>query len=328
MRAETLTSAADLARIMPAWWDLFARIPDLPPFVAPAWLIPWWAAFEPGRLASVAVWDGGSLVALAPLYLENGAHGRRLLPLGIGISDSLDVLLDPAAPEASAVLADAIVPGRSDWDLWSAEDARPGAAVLGLPTPPCFDTRVEPQHASPVLALPVAQSLETVIPAGKRRKWRMARHRAARRDILLRDATPDTLADDLDHLFRLHGARWQSRGESGVLLEPRLANFHRAAAPTLLAAGLLTLVTLTIDGAVAGSYYGFTRPGAAYAYLGGFDPAFAFESPGTLLIGASIERAAAEGATAFHFLRGREAYKYEWGARDMHTQRRTFVPRR
>ena len=54
----------------------------------------------------------------------------------------------------------------------------------------------------------------------------------------------------------------------------------------------------------------------AYAYLGGFDPDFARESPGTILMADAIERAAARGCTTFNFLRGREAYKYEWGAVD------------
>ncbi len=94
----------------------------------------------------------------------------------------------------------------------------------------------------------------------------------------------------------------------------------------LLAAGLLRFWTLTIHGTVAGAYYGFARASAAYAYLGGFDPEFAYESPGTLLVGAAIEAAWRDGAGQFHFLRGQEPYKYEWGARDLWTRRRLTVP--
>jgi CelD/BcsL family acetyltransferase involved in cellulose biosynthesis len=35
-----------------------------------------------------------------------------------------------------------------------------------------------------------------------------------------------------------------------------------------------------------------------------------------VLIGHAIEEAAQQGAREFHFLRGREPYKYEWGGRD------------
>ena len=328
MRVERLTHVADLVRIAPAWQDLFRRVPTAAPFAAPAWLIPWWQVFAPGQLAAVAIWDGDALAALAPTYIEEGPAHCRLLPLGIGISDHMDVLADPAQPEAGAVLAEAIGAMRQDWNLWSAEEAMPGAAVLALPDPAGCTSTLARQSASPVLRLPgVGGSLDEVIPSGKRRKWRMAQNRVSKREWQLASTTPETLLDDLGHLFRLHGARWERRGEAGVLADPRLRVFHEAAAPALFAESLLRLSTLRIDGIVAGAYYGFARGAAAYAYLGGFDPAFAYESPGTLLVGAAIEAAWREGATEFHFLRGQEPYKYEWGAVDRWTQARTMVPR-
>ena len=104
--------------------------------------------------------------------------------------------------------------------------------------------------------------------------------------------------------------------------------FHALVWPGLLAAGLLRLRAVHLDEQVAGVYYGFAAKGAACAYLGGFDPAFAFESPGTLLMAHAIEESMAEGAATFHFLRGREAYKYEWGAVDRWNRCRRMAPPR
>ena len=56
-----------------------------------------------------------------------------------------------------------------------------------------------------------------------------------------------------------------------------------------------------------------------YYYLGGFDPAAKHLSPGTLLIGHAVERAVEAGAEAFDFCKGREPYKYLWGATDTPT---------
>jgi CelD/BcsL family acetyltransferase involved in cellulose biosynthesis len=81
---------------------------------------------------------------------------------------------------------------------------------------------------------------------------------------------------------------------------------------------------LHLAGTVAAIYYGFIHGDRAYAYLGGFDPAFAFESPGTVLLDHAIREAAREGAREFHFLRGREAYKYQWGAADRWNSYRSF----
>jgi CelD/BcsL family acetyltransferase involved in cellulose biosynthesis len=43
-----------------------------------------------------------------------------------------------------------------------------------------------------------------------------------------------------------------------------------------------------------------------------------------ILIGHAIEEAAREGARDFDFLRGQEAYKYEWGAQDRWNCRRSI----
>ena len=81
---------------------------------------------------------------------------------------------------------------------------------------------------------------------------------------------------------------------------------------------------IEIGDAVVGAYYGFHHRGRAYAYLGGFDPAYAQESPGAILIGKAIAEAAREGAREFDFLRGRENYKYGWGAEDRWTVQRVW----
>jgi CelD/BcsL family acetyltransferase involved in cellulose biosynthesis len=99
---------------------------------------------------------------------------------------------------------------------------------------------------------------------------------------------------------------------------------HQDSISDLEAAGIARAYALSVEGRVVGAYYGFLHRERAYAYLGGFDPDFSFESPGTVLVGHAIEEAAREGAREFHFLRGGEAYKYEWGAVDRWNQRRSF----
>jgi CelD/BcsL family acetyltransferase involved in cellulose biosynthesis len=134
----------------------------------------------------------------------------------------------------------------------------------------------------------------------------------------------ESVASGLSDLFRLHAARWQARGEPGVLADPAVQRFHYDAAPRLARAGLLRLVSLRVGGNVAGVSYGFGHAARAFAYISGIDPGFGFESPGVLLYADAIERALAEGAREFHFLRGRERYKYQWGAVDRWNQRRSI----
>ena len=324
---ELVEDGAAFEALEAEWWALWRRCPSASPFQTPAWLIPWWRHFSPGRLFTVTVRHEGRLVGLAPFYLEDGALGRRLLPVGISLSDYHDVLLDPALAElAGAALVARVRAKGEGWDSWEFEELPPDGTALGLPCPADWREDASEQSACPVLALPVSvDALRDHIPAGKLRKLRMSRHRFARRAdaSLTRVEAPESDAF-LHALVALHGARWASRGESGVLADARVRAFHGAALQGLVAAGLARLYALHIEGRLAGAYYGFLCRDRAYAYIGGFSPDFSFESPGTLLLGHAIEEAVAEGAREFHFLRGREAYKYEWGAVDRWTRRRSF----
>lgn len=123
--------------------------------------------FHPGELRSVAVREDGRLAALAALYCDRG----RLLPVGIALSDYLDVLADPEErPRALSALA-WCVPEIPGWEEWSLEELPPGAAALAMPVPTGCGDGSQPQSACPVLDLPLsARRLEAAIPAAKLRK--------------------------------------------------------------------------------------------------------------------------------------------------------------
>jgi CelD/BcsL family acetyltransferase involved in cellulose biosynthesis len=142
--------------------------------------------------------------------------------------------------------------------------------------------------------------------------------------IAIETAEHATIDTALDDLFRLHEERWHERGEAGVLADPAVRAFHRAAAREFCAAGMLRLYRLRIADAVAGVYYGFQQGDNAYAYLGGFDPEMTRLSPGAQLLDYAIRAAIGEGVREFHFLRGGENYKYAWGAADRVNLARTF----
>jgi CelD/BcsL family acetyltransferase involved in cellulose biosynthesis len=188
-----------------------------------------------------------------------------------------------------------------------------------------LDEQLVQQSQCPVLAVPEGQTAKGCFPPRQIRHLRLARNRAARRgEVVIEEGTAETAAAILNHLLRLHRARWESRGETGVLADDAVQSFHREAMPGLLRAGVLRLSLLRIAGEPAGAYYGFVHGRQAYGYLTGFDPNHAFESPGLMLWAHAIEQAVAEGAREFHFLRGPEAYKYAWGAVDRWNMRRSF----
>ena len=324
---EEIRDAATLVALEPEWWQLWQRAASSTPFQSPAWLLPWWKAFAPGELCVLAGRQGDRLVALAAFYLEIGPWGRRLLPIGVSISDYHDILLDCERIDGTAgELTSRVAKSQAAWEAWELTELAPEAQALRLAPPPGCRDGLAPDSACPVLDL--AQVAEMHVHAGscrQRRAIRLAQNRAARRGTVeLAVADAISALPMLEALTRLHRARWERRGESGILADPRVLRFHRDAVPRLLGAGLLRMIELRIAEHTVGVYYGLQHRDRAYGYLIGFDPDYEFESPGTILLQHAIAIAIADGAREFHFLRGQESYKYRWGAVDRWNRRRVF----
>jgi len=329
MSALTKDSISDidsLEHLVPEWWDLWRRIPSATPFQSPAWLLPWWRAFEPGSLLVITVREARRLVGVAPFYIEQGALGRRVLPIGTSVTDYSDVLLDLDCIEAAGRALVEHLASKHSWTEWELADLAPGASALHLPEPPGCTASLHPASPCPVLALPRDfDALLRVLSAHKRNNLQNARNRAKRRGKLhFIQADAASASSLLESLMQLHVRRWTDRGEQGVFSDPRVRAFHGEAIPLLEAADLVRLSALEISGRTAAVHYGLSAKGRAYSYITGFDPEFSFESPGGLLLAHVISQSIAEGATEFHFLRGQEKYKYEWGATDRWNVRRVF----
>jgi CelD/BcsL family acetyltransferase involved in cellulose biosynthesis len=326
MQARLLGNADELEAMAPAWWSLWRRCPNSTPFQSPGWLLPWWQSFAPGELMTVAVTGAGRLLGLAPLYLENGAAGPRVLPLGIGLSDYVDILIEPGFELAVGEALTSLLGAQRAWARIEFDDVPPGGSALALGAPQGSALRDECSNTCPVLHLATApHGHGPKLPRRKCEHLVLARNRASRRGavqfISMQELSPETL---FSALVELHRARWQARHQPGVLADPRVLAFHGAVIARLGSEGAVRLYGVRIAEKLAAVYYGFADRGRAYVYLTGFDPAFSFESAGTLLLGHVINESWRMGAREFHFLRGAEAYKYSWGAVDRFNRRRTF----
>lgn len=325
MRIECIGSEADMRLLVPEWTALWDRSPGATPFASPAWLLAWWRHFGSGAPQILTARRRGALVGLLPLYALDEPGCRKLLPIGIGLSDYIDALVDPACEAAGDRLMAAIadIPG---WQECHLPDLPPGAVLAGAACPAGLDERRGETDACPVLPLPrSAAALGTVVPHKNLRDVHQAASRSAAAGGAMTEAIDaDTLAAAMEDLFRLHEARWRKRGEGGVVADPAVRAFHGDAARALGAAGMLRLYRLRIGDRPAAVYYGFSWRGASYAYLGGFDPEMPRLSPGAQVLLHAINEAIGEGCREFHFLRGGESYKYAWGAGDRWNNARTL----
>lgn len=340
-------SEEELEALVPRWQALWRQRPDASPFLSPAWLMPWWHCFgtgEPRVACSLAtdscptalpkaghteqgdmrvrtgLPDGlmqqAGLSGLLALYVLDDEHGRRLLPMGVGLTDNLDSL--GAEPET---LLAALLAEDESCDL---PDLAPDALLAAAAAPSGWSETRWIGDPCPVLVLPDRfDTLLASLSRGTRRYWQQAVLRAGSTVLVERAGRDIAVCEALEVLFALHARRWADRDEPGVLADPRVRAFHHEAAPKLLADGSLRLEVLHLDGRPAAAHLSLLARGRLLHYLTGFDPEFEAMRPGTLLLGHIIAEAIDEGRGELHFLRGSEGYKYAWGGVD-----RTNVGRR
>lgn len=298
-----LTTVAELERLVPEWQVLWSRAPRPSPFTSPAWLLGWWRHRGGGPLRVVTLRLGTRLIGVLPMFLYDDGGTRRLLPLGISLSDMFDMPVETGCEDAAiAALHEALSGMAHEWARCEFHEV-PGESVLHQ-----LGAATAVQSVSPVLDL--ESFARSPLRSGARRRLARARRRMVAAGLLEEAAGPD----EVEALVSLHTAQWQARGEAGVLADPATARFHRDAAAALARAGALRLRRVHERGRTVAVLHAFSAGRRVFAYLNGVDPAHAAIGLGTVLIGGLVESALAEGARELDFLRGAEPYKFAWGA--------------
>jgi CelD/BcsL family acetyltransferase involved in cellulose biosynthesis/glycosyltransferase involved in cell wall biosynthesis len=315
---DVITSIDDLASLQDEWTAVARDCPLATPFQHPEWLLPWMRHLMRGALMCVAIRRGERLVGLIPLT-RSLVDGRIVLELaGGGVSDYLGAVV--RSDEASAVCSELtnLLGAMRDWDAIDMRQLQRDDPLMMCDGPWRASLTREPDP-SPALA-------RGAVPRHMSSNLRYYRRKAERLGALaLERATAASVTEMVAALYQLHAARWSSRGSPGVLADPAIQAFHSEAMPAMHRAGLLSLHALRIDRRVVAIAYCLASGTRGYYYLGGFDPSFAHVSPGTLVLGEAIDAAWRDGATEFEFLRGREPYKYLWGAVNRATFRRQLT---
>ncbi len=311
-----LRTTEELEAIAPAWRKLWSEDPNATPFQSPEWLLPWWHQFGQHDLHAVVISRGETPVGLLPFYVyrEPGTRERRLLPIGISTTDYLAGIYSPACGDGD--IADGLKTLVADarWDRMIVAQLRPSGRMLRV-----IEriggrlTRFETEGCSRTRAVRMSD-----LPQKIRRNAMYYRNRGRRRgELELTVADEANWREAFDALVRLHGDRWQTRGEPGVLSDPRVVAMHREAIPLLLRAGTLRLCCLRLNGEIIGVLYSLIdcaqrAERTQYIYLPAFAPEYAELRPGTVMTALAMERAVDEGVRWIDMLRGEETYKQIW----------------
>jgi CelD/BcsL family acetyltransferase involved in cellulose biosynthesis len=353
----------DIAR---ADWDrLYVVAPGATPFSSWTFQRAWWDAFAATAEEHYLVLEAGAIVGIAPLMVRQepaprhrarpgpapgplaGLSGhdspsRRTLYFGASYHADYATLLAARVdlPPLAAMLALHVVE-QLKRGVWDAVDLRrlaqddPARGVLeralrDTAQPAGLEVRLEPEDVCPTVDLAddwhaQLQRLDKKTRHEIRRKLRRA-ERAGHVELHYRPLDDASV----DRFVRLHQARWGSSGlfaagEDG----DRNRHFLRRLAELEAAEGPLArfhLAEVAVGGQTVHALAGFADRGTCYFYNAGMDPEARDLSPGIVGTAAYLRDRLERGDRCFDFLRGNEAYKYEWGASDRNLTRLVVEP--
>ncbi|RJP20270.1 MAG: GNAT family N-acetyltransferase [Deltaproteobacteria bacterium] len=317
----TVAFAAGLGEIPADRWDSLLAAQLRPsPFLSRRFLIPWHRSFGADCDVRVARWSRGSDADEGLLFLCRRGEGWGFLGSG-QVADYLDAL---------------VVPGREE-PFWREflEDGLPaigggtltlpglveGAASLSVLPGVCREMgiacAVEEMDRAPYVSL--SGSFDDYLGRlGKKERHELRRKMRRSEELLPGIAyrvtgTPEELDRDLPSFIDLHR---RSDPKKGMFMDDRMAGFFREVAEGFLSSGELRLAFLSGGGGDVASVFQFRTGGSLFLYNSGYHPSWRAANPGLVLIARCIERAAAEGAPEYDFLRGTERYKYDLGGTD------------
>ena len=267
----------------------------------------WWETLGYGDLLLVAAERDGELVALAPLYQDDG----EVAFLASSKADHLDFVGDVSDPTIlDALLETAIerTPGfvsfrfeRITGASATGAQLEDAAARLGLD----FWIRTEELGAAVDLRDParVRRSLT-------RKKLRNHENFFRRRGTLsVAHLKNDAALPYVDDFFEQHIGRWGATPRSSGFTLPEHREFYRHLLERFAGAGWLWYSRLECSGRAIAAHYGFSYGGCFYWDKSVFAADAARHSPGTILLKHLILAALDSGLSEFDLGRGSDAYQ-------------------
>ncbi len=327
--ATVVTDDAGFDALEQEWDRLLEESEQRVYFLRWGWTRAWWRAFKPSgsRLMIIVCRDAeGQLVGLAPFYVAQRRtagipHVRELMFLGTGIYAQTSEYLDLIARRGSEQeVADTVVrhlQASNEWDrLWLNEIPTASTVFPYFHIALGFAAQVEPCNRSH--HIDTTTDWETFCQSLSR-STRKHLTRQTRRFLEVHnwefkriDEAQD-LEPAMDALVRLHQARWTSKGEPGSFALPGVEALLREAAQRALAIGQLRLWTLKLEGEIAAVRLAFFDNGIVHAFQGGFDPVYAKDSLGSVMLGLCIKDCLGDSEVReYDFMGGTDSYKDWW----------------
>lgn len=339
MNAGVVKNEEALRRLRPEWEDLADRVPGAPWFLRYKWMATWWKQWgSRHQLRVITVRDGeGRLVAIAPFYISRDPwfklRARRVGFLADTYtgSDYLTLLVQPGTERhAARSVARALIEMRRQWDYLDFDhtlESNPAMHELRAALSESgYREQLVTRSICPYAALPDSfedylRSLGHNLRYNFRRRSKALHREGSVGLVVLRNGSD--IQARFPEFIGLHKHRFASQAKTSSFLLPEVQRFHSDLLGVMGPTDGLRLFILEVNGQAVAALYGFSSGRKFLYFQSGMEPRWARLSVGLVLMGCVIEQVIKEGHTEFDFLRGDEAYKYQWatGARTTHTVR-------
>jgi CelD/BcsL family acetyltransferase involved in cellulose biosynthesis len=317
------------------WKHLF-QLAGVAPFLSWEWAATWHKWFGKGKIPYlICVREGGTLIGLLALLHEvrrlAGGKLERFSLLGddFGGADYLDMIAMPGKQEAvvtaiSKELIGVARRGGMKLDGFATDSLLLAEIATRFRQDRGFICRTASQYVCPQVAL--GSDWREILRRSRRADnfKRRLRQLSVKEGFAHRVVTErDAALPAFERFLRLHNSRWAEAGGSEMTGHERLTSFHRDLVVRFAEAGLLRFDELWVEGECRASIYGLEHGRQYFFYNSGYEQAWRGASVGLVLLGLSIKSAVERGIEVYDFLRGTEAYKFDWAE----TTRETVVIR-
>lgn len=323
---QVIDDATDFERLAREWDELLKDSDQCVYFLRHRWNLLWWRHFAPtGSRLHVIICrsTSGQLIGFAPLYQRATRVlgipvGRELVLLGMGVPTKTSEHVDLAARRGweSRVAAAVVASLRTtSWDrIWLSHV--PSGSLILPHLARELGARVEICDRAPYVDTSkdwatfkgrFGRSMRRNVEYYPRRLFKT--YPTAEFSLV---ESVDDVERAMDSLVELHRRRWRMVGEPGAFSR-NFESFLREAVRDAVRSSRCLFSTIKIDGRIQAALVGFIDNGVVHYFQKGFNPEYARDEIGNVIVALSIRACTQDPRTnRFDFMGGGAPYKSLW----------------
>jgi CelD/BcsL family acetyltransferase involved in cellulose biosynthesis len=320
---EVVKNSRDFAALEEEWESLHRQCPQATPFQSWAWLYTWWEYYGEGyELRLITMWHEDLLVGIIPLMLKRWWGLGRLLFIGTGLSDYLDVIVRAGWEHKVIESGVQALRKMECWRIADLQQLRPDAAAWGIHRWWDCPRICLWQDSCPVVDVKPWDELLASLSKNLRSTVRRALRRAAADGLQRKIADASNIKQAAERLVALHREAWQGRHISPEHLTQRFEDFTVVATERLAIRELGSISELWQNEEILISdFLIFGRDFCGTYILGASQKALQRYQWSSLYIWDAVEIAHGRDSSYLDLLRGEELYKLRWSSRAIPTHR-------